>query len=626
MYSYKYGGQNGTTQNLVISDECFVVRTADNQELDTAVDSPSAKNLLPQLKTVTAHREAGVFVVKPELPAESSVEARDRARQILNQEHNIRFAGRVLVDPESGMPTVYTENFFVKFHDNVDPQTCESVLQNYHLTIKKQQHYAKNAYFVGAPDGTGLEIFQIAERLLKEPTVELCHPELIRENRRRRVPPLQQWHLRATTLNGQMIEAHVNVEDAWKVTQGKGVTIAVVDDGFDIDHPEFKQPDKVLHPRDVTLGIDDARPKDPHPQYKENHGTACAGVACASGDDQAFGVAPEATLMPIRFVSGLGSQAETDAFVWAVDHGADIISCSWGPADGPWWDPSDPIHQQVAALPDSTRLALDYAVTHGRDGKGCVITWAAGNGNESVDNDGYASYEKVIAVAACNDSNRRSVYSDFGKAIWCTFPSSDFGYGPLNHPEPKTSGIWTTDRFGADGYNPGELNPNADLLGDQHGHYTDTFGGTSSACPGVAGIAALILAVNPDLKWDEVKTILRQAAVKIDEAAGEYDEDGHSPFYGYGRPDPSKAVAIAQSLCAETPEEPDTPEEPAEPEEPDVPDIPEVPDTSDEAPDTGESLDKLNGADGMTVQKKTLMAIALIVGLVAILSWTLSLS
>ncbi len=607
MYSYKYGGQNGTTQNLAISDDYFVVRTAGNRNLAEAVDSLSAKTLLPQLETVTAHQEAGVFVMKPDqAQAESSTEARDRAREILKQEDNIRFAGRVLVEADSGIPAIYTENFFVKFHDHIDPQTCEAILQQYQLTIKKQLHYAKNSYFVGAPENTGLKIFEIANNLLNEEAVELCHPELIRENRRRLMPPPQQWHLRPTNIQGVSVEAHVNVEDAWAVTRGEGITIAVVDDGVDVDHPEFSVSDKVVHPRDVTLGIDDPRPKDSYPGYTDDHGTACAGVACASGTDQAFGVAPAAKLMPIRFVSGLGSQAETDAFVWAVDHGADIISCSWGPVDGPWWDPSDPLHQEVSLLPDSTRLALDYAVNQGRSGKGCVITWAAGNGNESVDNDGYASYEKVIAVAACNDSNRRSIYSDYGKAIWCAFPSSDIGYAPLGHPQPKTPGIWTTDRFGTHGYNAGVINPDANPPGDDHGHYTETFGGTSSACPGVAGIAALILSANPDLRWDEVKTILRQAAVKIDEAGGNYDADGHSPFYGYGRPDPAQAVAIAQSLCPEQPETPD--------EIPEIPETPEKPVDGLKPPVVHEST---------TNTKQLAIALGLGVSVLLVMAWVL---
>ena len=93
-----------------------------------------------------------------------------------------------------------------------------------------------------------------------------------------------------------------------------------------------------------------------------------------------------------------------------------------GAADGRWFVKNDPLHKHVSPLPTSTRLAIDYATANGRGGKGCVVLFAAGNGNESVDNDGYASYPKVTAVAACNDRGRRSVYSDFGKAVWCAFP------------------------------------------------------------------------------------------------------------------------------------------------------------------------------------------------------------
>jgi subtilisin-like proprotein convertase family protein len=245
--------------------------------------------------------------------------------------------------------------------------------------------------------------------------------------------------------------------------------------------------------------------------------------------------------MPIRLASGLGSQREADAFIWAADNGADVISCSWGPPDGRWWNLNDTRHQQVFPLPASTRLAIDYCVNRGRSGKGCVVFFAAGNGNESVDNDGYASYSRVIAVAACNDRGTRSVYSDYGKAVWCAFPSSDMGHAPFSHADPLTSGIWTIDRVGPRGYNAGSP---AD--GDAAGDYTKSFGGTSSACPGAAGVAALVLSVNPALKWNEVKDLLKRACDKIDPQGGEYDADGHSPKYGYGRLNARSAVELAK--------------------------------------------------------------------------------
>ena len=544
MYSYKYGGKEGATFELDIADDLLVVRTKENKSLAEAITSKSAKQVLGQLSPVLRFPEAGVSVLQCRQTRDRLVQMRDQARKVFKQEKDVQFAGRVLRDANTGAPVVYTENFFVKFKDPVNSAKCRGILKKHGLQVKRKLKYAKNAYFVSAPEGTGLEIFQIAHNLLNEEEVEFCHPELIRKVGRRAAAP-RQWHLQETKVNGRTIDAHVNVKEAWKITRGKDVVIAIIDDGVDIDHEEFGSPGKIVHPRDATLKTNNPRPKDRY--YPENHGTACAGVACANGNYQASGVAPEAKLMPIRLISNIGSQSEADAFEWAASHGADIISCSWGPADGDWWNPNDSQHNQVVPLPDSTRLAIDYAVDQGRGGKGCVITWAAGNGNESVENDGYASYDKVIAVAACNDQNRRSVYSDFGKSVWCAFPSSDFGHEPFNHPQPLTPGIWSTDREGRAGYNPGTLNPSAENApGDEHGNYTENFGGTSSACPGIAGTAALILAANPDLRWDEVKDILRRAAVKIDQAGGSYDADGHSPFYGYGRPDAATAVQLAR--------------------------------------------------------------------------------
>ena len=152
-------------------------------------------------------------------------------------------------------------------------------------------------------------------------------------------------------------------------------------------------------------------------------------------------------------------------------------------------------------------------------------------GNESVDNDGYASYERVLAVAACNDQSLRSVYSDYGDAVFCAFPSNDFEFPEEDHPAPLTPGIWTTDRTGRSGYSDDD--------------YTNSFGGTSSACPGAAGVAALVLSCNPSLNWDEVKSVLRRTCDRIDPAGDEYDEEGHSPHYGYGRLNAEKAARSA---------------------------------------------------------------------------------
>ena len=142
-----------------------------------------------------------------------------------------------------------------------------------------------------------------------------------------------------------------------------------------------------------------------------------------------------------------------------------------------------------------------------------------------------------MAVGACNDRGRRSAYSDFGDALWCVFPSDDVN-------DPQTRGIWTTDRIGARGYNPGEAQ-----LGHPAGDYTNDFGGTSSACPGAAGVAALMLAREPQLGLGDVWDIIGDTCEKIDSANAEYGDGGvgHSALYGYGRVHCFDAVKAAGS-------------------------------------------------------------------------------
>ncbi|MEP7147953.1 MAG: S8 family serine peptidase [Acidobacteriota bacterium] len=533
MYSFRYGGKTGKRFSLTTSDEHVVVRTTNRDALlverpfEAASVSAASRLLLSNFELEAEFREAGVEVLRTKV-TRGAKSLRDRTRTALKKEPAIEFAGRVLVDPQAQRPVIYTENFFIKFDSALSATACKKVIKKHGLTVKREVEYARNGYFVCAPEGTGLKIFDIAGEVLKEPDVELCHPELIRQARRRGAFP-QQWHLKKASINGQVVDQHASVEAAWSLSDGTGVTIAIIDDGMDLEHEEFRSSAKIVAPRDVTRKTD-----NPRPGNRNNHGTACAGVACADGNFGASGVAPRARLIPIRLASQLGSQAEADAFFWAAQNGADVISCSWGPEDGDFTDPNDPVHNQIVALPDNTRLAIEFAINNGRNGKGCVICFAAGNGNESVDNDGYASFEKVIAVAASNDRGKKAPYSDFGGAVWCTFPSNNF------FPS-ITPGIWTTDRSGAVGYNAG----GGTTLGDAAGNYTNDFGGTSSSCPGVAGVAALVLARNPNLRWDEVKDILKRSCERIDTAGGQYDSNGRSPFYGFGRVNAKTAVQLA---------------------------------------------------------------------------------
>ncbi len=534
-FYYRYGGKRGRRQSAKLSADLMVVRTANRHRLvDNALSQDSRRRLAD---TIPLFRipEIGVEVWKVATPRRTKA-ARDAARTALKQEPGIRFAGRGLVTPD-GEPIIYTENLFVQFHPDLSAAACKRLIKARKLKIKRPLDYAHNAYFLGLPEGSGQQVFDSASDLLDLDEVALCHPELVRQLAKKGAFP-EQWHLKRTRIDGNTVDQHAHVEDAWELSRGDGATIAIIDDGVDMAHIEFAGAGKIVAPRDTSSGND-----DPTPRSGDSHGTACAGVAAAAGTTGASGVAPHARVMPIRFVSSLGSQAEADAFVWAADHGADVISCSWGPTDGDWWDDDDPQHDVQVGLPDSSRLAIDYAIAQGRNGKGCVITWAAGNGNEPVDNDGYASYEKVLAIAACNDRGTRAVYSDTGAALWCAFPSNNFSRPGL--PAPLTPGIWTTDVSGPSGYNPGDAD-----RGDAAGDFTNSFGGTSSACPGAAGVAALVIARNPDLDWQQVREIMQNCCDQIDAQQGAYDQNGHSQLYGYGRLNARRAVELAVPQAA----------------------------------------------------------------------------
>jgi subtilisin family serine protease len=90
-----------------------------------------------------------------------------------------------------------------------------------------------------------------------------------------------------------------------------------------------------------------------------------------------------------------------------------------------------------------------------------------------------------------------------------------------------------------------------DKAGDSADNYTNKFGGTSGACPGAAGVVALMLAVNPDLKPTEVKNLLRKSCKRIDETTADYDADGHSIWYGHGCLDAGLAVENARNAAAQ---------------------------------------------------------------------------
>lgn len=390
--------------------------------------------------------------------------------------------------------------------------------------------------------------------LLAEPNVILAAAPLYRPSDSRYG---EQWHLYHHGGPDLASDSHVFAEKAWDITRGsRSVVIAVTDDSFDLAHPDFQGSGKIVAPRD--LKNKDELPV-PTADY-ENHGTAVAGVAIAEETGQGIvGIAPGCSFMPIQTTGYLDDTSIEQMFEWAVNQGADVISCSWSPA--------------AVYFPLSRRIsrAINYAATKGRQGKGCIVVFSAGNANRPLDGkveesgwvrnllkgvtvwlSGFAIHPDVITVSACTSLSRKAAYSNWGKHISVTAPSNNappnmafsegsFETGPPIRTPLAGRPVLTSDRTGGAGYS----------LDDYTG-----FGGTSSACPLVAGIAGLMLSVNPDLRADEVKRILQETADKIidktpdpqlGQTYGTYDASGHSYWFGYGKVNAYRALKAAQS-------------------------------------------------------------------------------
>eukprot|EP00298_Acanthocystis_sp_HF-20_P018353 c21951_g1_i1.p1 GENE.c21951_g1_i1~~c21951_g1_i1.p1 ORF type:complete len:1871 (-),score=718.46 c21951_g1_i1:35-5647(-) len=329
-----------------------------------------------------------------------------------------------------------------------------------------------------------------------------------------------QWHLCNTGQGGGTAGVDVDVAGAWeKEYFGDDVQIAIVDDGVYHSHPDLVS--KYIPEDSYDYNSKDF---DPMAEDEDSHGTSCAGVAVAAKETTCgVGVAPNAVFSAIRLISqGYTTSDEMLALSHHINSNH-IFSNSWGPRDC-----SSLFGCEIERMPELLRAQLSNNVKYGREGKGTIYVWAAGNGgiNDDVNYDGYANSMYAIAVAACNDDGKRSIYSEPGAAIHVCAPSSDSGH----------SGIFTT-----------ALPETADL----EGNCTARFGGTSSATPLVSGIIALILSANQDLGWRDVKHILKQSAIKTDPTDSDWFQNAANVWvshsYGFGRVQASRAVDLASN-------------------------------------------------------------------------------
>lgn len=488
-----------------------------------------------------------------------------QANEVMQQvraEDEVNYASHVYQIKDNPASKIYlTNQITIQFAPQVDAETIAAIAQEFGLEQVKQIEGIPNTFVFQLTANSSENPVKITNRLITRPQVMTAEPNVIVRQQLHYRPkdPMypKQWHLNHSGGQDLAPGSHVFAEQAWDITRGhRSIVVAVMDDGVDLTHPDFQGMGKIVAPRDFK-----GRDFDPNPNERgEDHGTSCAGVAVA--EENGFGVvgiAPGCALMPIRTTGFLDDETIETLFDWATQRGASVISCSWGPS------------AVYYPLSLRQRAALTRAATQGRDGKGCVIVFAAGNANRPTNGtinesgweqdairgatqwlSGFTAHPDVMTVSACTSLNKKSAYSNWGAEVSVCAPSNNappgmglpnLGYvatPPQVRVQLRGLGVVTADRMSHEGYDPG--------------NFTNTFGGTSSACPLVAGVAALVLSANPDLTAREVRQILEQTADKIVDPdpdpqfglrKGTYEASGRCDWFGYGKVNAFKAVQVA---------------------------------------------------------------------------------
>lgn len=280
-----------------------------------------------------------------------------------------------------------------------------------------------------------------------------------------------QWYLKA-----------MGAEDLWKVTTGKGITVAVIDTGVNPSTSSLKG--------QVLQGLDTSGAPGEATDDYSSHGTNMAELIAGTGRGGGMlGLAPGAKIMPIRVAIDelqekykTNAQDSADAIRAAADSNAKIISISVG---GEFSDPHE-------------RAAVEYAQS-----KGKLIFAAAGNNAEEGNKPIYpAAYPDVVGVASADQKGTVSKYSQHGDNVDLASPGNDI---------PG----WCDEKFKS---------------------YCDGDGGTSSATAIASASAALVWSANPDWTANQVLRAL------IDTAGRSWAKGTRSNYLGHGLIRPAQII------------------------------------------------------------------------------------
>ena len=394
---------------------------------------------------------------------------------------------------QNGEELIPTDIVYLKLKNGSDINILNNILQKYDLEINDTISGMSLWYELRIVRFGGKTPNEITSVISQNENVALCYPSFIGGG-----PEISydayseyQWGL----YNSENKGIDISVSEAWNYSTGFDTKIAIVDCGVDIEHED-------LAPN--IWGFFDGEENRSlyriHPWGNNDisHGTQCAGIASAVRNNGKYitGVAPDASLLTasVNFDSKNVPTQLRNSIWWAWRSvNADVISCSW-----------------FLSYSDSLVLKeLRNAIQYGRNGKGCVVVTSAGNNGKYITFPG-DSIPEIITVGNLMKDGYISEDSSIGENLFVCAPGTH---------------ILSTSPF------------NKTVYGS----------GTSFAAPYVAGVASLILSINPDLTYEEVRSIIALTAKKLPNYNFNIKKKYGSwnTYCGYGLVDAESAVKMA---------------------------------------------------------------------------------
>ncbi|MBO5628563.1 MAG: S8 family serine peptidase [Aeriscardovia sp.] len=358
--------------------------------------------------------------------------------------------------------------FYVKLKKESDVEKLQKIAKDNNVSIIGYNKYLPLWYTLSCSTKSKGNAIQMANKFYEVGDFEASEPDVMLSNLfSSNVYALNdtyygnQWNL-----HGQY---SINWESAHALSNGSGVSVAIFDCGIEQLHPDFNFGYGLMGFDTVDQGYDSGN----YIYNQQAHGTACAGIikATAGNGIGVAGIAPQSTIYSVcNPFDGRPNTLQELALGLIDASNCDIISCSWGCSES-------------TMIEDALNY---YCFSWGRNGKGCIVVFATGNSNYSTVSFPANCDERILAVGASNTSGQKCSFSNYGTSLDVVAPGTN---------------IPTTDLLGGWGYDSG--------------NYTMNFDGTSAACPHVAGIAALVLSVNPSLTRAQVNEIIQSTARKV---------------------------------------------------------------------------------------------------------------